>query len=262
MGWRNRPTFKTNWPKNITHIIFIDENGDSSLSGVKKDLRHGIITDDSNRYFTVTGCVIKKEDFCEVRDTMTDIKYKHWDNGEFNYSGEKKRVCFHSNEIRRSKGPFNSAIINRELFFEDLNSYMEDTKIKIISSTIDKYKHCNKYIHPKNPYELCMAFIMERIAKFELKENENCIFILESRGKREDKNLLDCLKQILDSGTEWVSKSDLKNIKGIYFNPKWDKSDDCKRSYIGLELADLVSYPIYKYCKNDIKDEALSLIHI
>lgn len=41
---------------------------------------------------------------------------------------------------------------------------------------------------------------------------------------------------------------------GIYFNPKWNQGYD--NTFSGLEIADLTSYPIHKYIRNNKKDKA------
>ena len=47
-------------------------------------------------------------------------------------------------------------------------------------------------------------------------------------------------------------------INGIWFNPKRTKENN--ETYFGLELADLVSYPIFKYCRSMKQDKAYESI--
>ena len=260
MGWRNRPTFKDYWPKDVDVIMFVDESGDSHLKSIKKNIKNGKEVQSNNRYFTITGCIIRKENFLNAGNEIIKIKEKYWENGLFNYKGKLKRVCFHSYEIRGNKDPFNSKIINRNEFLEDISRYMKNIKIDIFSATLDKELHCRRYNTPDNPYNLCMNFIMERLVKYYLTNNEKAAIILESRGRGEDKALLTHIKGIIDNGTEYVNKSYFKKIKGVYFNPKWCKSQDEKKSYFGLEIADLIAYPIHKYTTRDKKDLAFECI--
>ena len=41
---------------------------------------------------------------------------------------------------------------------------------------------------------------------------------------------------------------------GVYFNPKWN--EEYSATYVGLEIADLFSYPIHKFVKRNNKDKA------
>ena len=87
MGWKNRPTFAKNFPKEIDYIIFIDESGDTSYKHINKCIKNGVEIDKSNRFFTISGCVIKRDDFLKIRDDITKLKYRHWENGLFKYKG-------------------------------------------------------------------------------------------------------------------------------------------------------------------------------
>lgn len=260
MGWRNRPTFKEQWPEGVDYIMFIDECGDSSLKNIRKCIKNNKDIEDNNKYFTTTACVIKRSDFIDIKNYMLDIKYKHWDEGVYEYKDAIKRVCFHSCEIRGAKNAFSKNVIDREAFLSDLNMYMSDLKIDIFSATLDKENICRKYENPYNPYDICMNFILERFVKYYLNSNETAIIVLEARGKKDDKNLLEHIKSIIDNGTYYVSSNYFKKIKGVYFNPKWANKYQCKKSYFGLEIADLVSYPIHKYNVKGIKDMAFEII--
>lgn len=260
MSWRNRPTYKSKWPDGIDVIMFVDENGDSSIKNIKKNLKNGKPIEENNKYFTTTGCVVRKEHFVQAKNDIIKLKENHWENGLYNYKGKLKRVCFHSHEIRKGKDAFNSDVIDKSKFIIDISDYMLNLNIDIFSATLDKESHCRKYIDPDNPYDLCMNFILERFVKYYLDDNEKAIIILEARGQKEDSNLLSHIKKLIDNGTRYVSKDYFKKIKGVYFNPKWCKESDGKKSYFGLEIADLVSYPIHKYNTRENKDRAFECI--
>lgn len=260
MGWRNRPEYIDKWPEGIDYTMFIDENGDSNLSFVKKQQKKGMAINDNDKYFSITGCVIGKEQFTSIRQQILDLKYKYWEDGKYNYGSVTKRVCFHSSEIRGRKGPFSENIIDYNAFIMSLSDFMEDLPTVIFSSIIDKDRHCRKYHDPIHPYNLCLDFILERFVKFYLKHNEKAIIILEARGKKEDKYILEHLKNLFDNGTSYAHPDLFKKIKGVYFNPKWCKKSNEQKSYFGLECSDLLSYPIYKYVKYGIKDKSFSTL--
>ena len=261
MSWRNRPTYKEQWPEAIDFMVFIDENGDSSIKGVMKNLKKNIPVEQNNRYFTITACVISRDTFPKIRQANINLKEKHWKNGLYNYNKKKlKRVCFHSHEIRTKTDPFSDKVINYSMFLGDLNKYIYNLNIKIFSSTLDKKRHCERYKEPMNPYNLCINFILERLVKFYLKENQTAIIVLEARGTREDKKLLTHIKSVIDNGTSYANKKYFEKIKGVYFNPKWCKKQNELKTYFCLEIADLISYPIHKYNTRNVKDKAFKLI--
>lgn len=257
MGWRNRPTYIHKWPDGVNVTMFLDESGDSYLKSIKKKILRKETINENDKFFTITGCVIKKEDFTSARDGIINLKKKYWEDGKFNYDGKRvKRVCFHSYEIRGRKGAFSEKVVDYSNFITDLSIYMENLPTVIFTSTINKEKFCLKYPEPTHPYSLCLDFILERFVKFYLKHSETGIIILEARGKAEDRFILDHIKNLIDNGTKYVDASHFKKIKGVYFNPKWCMKSLEQKSYFGLECSDLYSYPVYKYSKLNKKDKA------
>lgn len=203
---------------------------------------------------------MRKSNFINSKKEIVSLKESHWEDGLYNYKGKLKRVCFHSHEIRKGKDAFSDIIIDKTKFITDLSNYMMNIEVDIFSSTLDKEAYCERYMNPVNPYDLCMNFILERFVKYYLKSDEKAMIILEARGKTEDEKLLNHIKNIIDNGTYYVSSSYFKKIKGVYFNPKWCKEADDKKSYFGLEIADLVSYPIHKFNTKNCKDRAFECI--
>lgn len=61
------------------------------------------------------------------------------------------------------------------------------------------------------------------------------------RGKKEDRNLLSYYNRLRDQGTYWVTAQRLQGrVKRFDFVPK-------KANQIGLQLADLIAYPITRH---------------
>lgn len=261
MGWRNRPKYIDYCPKNVDYIMFIDENGDSDLKYIKRCIFKNKTIDENSVYFTVTGVIIKRNNLSDIKDKIMEIKLKYWKDGHYKYDGiHDKRICFHSREIRRREKPFSDDLINRENFLQDLSGFLDYVPCHIVSSTINKEKHFKGYCYPKHPYNLNLNFVLERFVKFYLNNGETGIIILEARGKDEDKKVLKHIKELIDNGTRFVEAEYFKKIKGVYFNKKWQLNSNCKKSYFGLEIADLYSYPIHKYCKTGKKDKAFKVL--
>ena len=258
-NWRNRPTtidyIRTD---QIDVIINIDESGSANLKQVLKAKNKKSCLVESEKHFIVTACVIAMQSFSKTRDMVMALKNKYWPEAIYTYKGAEKRVCFHSREIRGRKEAFSPNIIDYGAFVSDLSQLMADIPMTIYASHIDKERHVNQYLYPDSPYDLCMTFVLERILR-NLHSNQNCLVILESRGAKEDQELLNFIKHLIDYGNQFYS-SYFSRIKGVYFNPKWCKMAGDKMSYWELELADLCAYPIYKYFVYGTEDPAFQLI--
>jgi hypothetical protein len=190
-NWFKNPTILYHWPSFIDYIMFIDENGTSELKGVRKRLRSGTEPSLGERLFTVSGVIIKRQDFPAIRNRFVTIKNTHWENGLFYYPKEQrlKRVCFKSNDIRNRTGPFSEAVINYQAFTNDLVSLVIESPYTIISANMDKLNHVNKYgSYACNPYDLCLTSIVERFSKFTLMpQKASGVLVLESRGEKKIK---------------------------------------------------------------------------
>ena len=126
---------------------------------------------------------------------------------------------------------------------------IDTSEFEFYAAHINKEQLCRQYHYPENPYDLGLVFILERIVK-DIKPNETVILVLEARGEEEDKQLLNRIKSIIDNGTRYTDKSCFKPIKGVYFNPKWAKNCDLKKSYWALEIADLCVSPTNNFYRN------------
>ncbi|WP_242227302.1 DUF3800 domain-containing protein [Bacillus cereus group sp. BfR-BA-01315] len=235
MVWKGKPIPLLEWPSNIDYILFVDENGVPNLNNVES----------GNKWFTITGLLFDKEQCRLLKDEITNLKLKYWENGIFN----KKRVVFHSRDIRKKTGPFNPKLINQEEFNSELQLTLKKLDYKIFSSSINKELHISQYAHPYPVYNFCLEFILERFAMYLCNCNKNGLVVVESRGKKENTVLLNSAVSVLDKGNRFLEKQRFKNIMGVYFNPK--RTINNKLSFPHLEAADLIGYEIYNYIKND-----------
>ncbi|MCN0157083.1 DUF3800 domain-containing protein [Staphylococcus epidermidis] len=247
MEWDEQPCKLDEFEEETSCILSIDENGTSNMLNINK-------YNENNKLFTLTGISIKPENFNEIRNNFNELKESYWEKGLFN----GKSVVLHSKDIRKKQGAFNPKLINHESFLKDLVEFFNILPIKIYSVTIDKEEHCKKYISPHDPYKLSLEFIIERFC-FELRrQGLTGIIVLESRGKKEDKEVLKKVKTLLKNGNMYQGNSNFSCIKGVYFNPKRTKNG--LKSYWSLEICDLVTYSIYFKLKNDELDWLFSSI--
>lgn len=254
--WKKRVTAIDRVNRRNSHIISLDETGSVSYlkTILKKDLQEYEL-DPLRRYFTLTACVFTRENYRISRKEFEKIKMKYWPLGMHIYNDGAKEVCFHSYEIRRDKGAFSKVHLkNKSLFLTDLTSSIHGMNFKIASVTIDLYKY-SKSIHNQSVYTFALCNILERVVYNE-KSLRNSLVVLESRGPKEDQELHKEIVDIFDNNGLWkIGSNELdRKFEGIYFNGKWKGIT----AHFGLELSDLLCYPINKYQSTNVKDPAFS----
>lgn len=208
--------------------LFIDESGD-----------HGLVNLDTNfPVFLLCGFLVSEINYDLVRSEFNNLKKEFWKN---------KEVIFHSRDIRKCDKEF-QILFDLDLkkrFYEHINRILQDSKYHIIASAINKEKYIKTYGKLSNDvYELALSFIIER-AVFCLderkNENKELEIVIEKRGKKEDKKLGEHFQRLLSRGTNYVSAERLRDIKTtIIFKDK-------KENINGLQMADLIAYPIARY---------------
>ena len=133
----------------------------------------------------------------------------------------------------------------KQEFYEWLNQIIQNSKYRIIASAIDKIKYIKTYGKLSNDvYELALSLIIERaiFSLDEIKDTQKQLeIVIEKRGKKEDKKLEEHFQRLLSRGTSYVSPERLKEVGiKIIFRDK-------KENINGLQLADLIAYPIARY---------------
>ena len=245
---------------NIDTIVFIDENNSGILEKILRDRKNGIEINEEDRFFVLTGCIISKKQYDLLNKRFDKLKNKLWKNGKyFNEKQQKEyKVCFHSSDIRRKVGCFQEKIVNHSILCQEINNIISNIDFKIISVVID----VNSYVKTQksiNVYNSAMEIITREVIKT-VNKNQKVAIVLEARGKKEDNEVYQYMQKcIAEQGIGQHSKETLqKYIQGIYFNTK--HSNGGKKTCSGIELADLCSYPIFKYIKTGQKDIAFKII--
>jgi hypothetical protein len=204
------------------YIIYGDESGDHSMADGYKDYPA----------FVLALCVFSKNTY--ISDVVTSIKsfkFAFWGHG---------LVILHSSKLRKRKEDF-QFLHDRELrtsFLNALNDTIAKSPFEIISMAIDKrlLKEADSRI---NPYELTLELCIEKIYQFlEEKEQHRKLthVVIESRGKKEDDELQTAFRKII------TIRSPLQEVFPLKLMFV-DKKSNCA----GLQIADLVAYPIGRY---------------
>jgi len=126
---------------------------------------------------------------------------------------------------------------------------MSDAEYNLIVSVIRKQEHKDKYgLNAENPYDLAMMFAMERLLPLlEERKQDKVYLVAESRGKKEDDDLLLSFLRIANQGTNYIEAERFKKIDfKLKFVPKM-------MNVVGTQLADLAAYPIARNVLNPQK---------
>lgn len=207
------------------YIIFLDESGDHNL--IKIDPQYPV--------FTLVGCIFEIEYYDSVAvPKIEELKAKHFGSTD---------IVLHSYEIRKNKDSFQSLFDQekRRIFIEDMNILLSDLQYTIISSCIRKNDLVDMYSDPVSPYDLSFQFILERFVKFLKVRNGQGKFSFESRDRKSNTELHN-IYDSLRTGSKFVSSQEFqKYILGIEFVEK-------SKNMNGHQIADLIAYPISRYC--------------
>lgn len=209
----------------MNYYLFIDETGDHGLTTLNPDFP----------VFLLCGALLSDNEYENLNHSFNAIKSNLWGN---------KSVIFHSRDIRKCEKEFSVLfdLEKKKWFYDHLNAAMEACHYTIIASAIQKDNYIKRFGKLSNDvYELALSFIIER-AIFYLDGGgdkvKKLFIIIEKRGKKEDKKLDEHFQRLMARGTSYVTADRLKNYGlSIHFKNK-------KENINGLQLADLVAYPI------------------
>ncbi len=212
----------------MKYNLFIDESGDHGLSNLNPDFP----------VFVLCGIIISEDEYEKVRVGFNHIKKEIWNS---------ENVIFHSRDIRKCEKEF-KYLFDLDLkikFYKQLDNIIETANYNIIAAAIKKEKYIKLYGKLSDDvYEISLSFIIERAIFYldSLKNGKVSLTIsIEKHGLNEDKKLAEHFQRILARGTGYInakrmSKYDLT----INFRNK-------KENINGLQLADLVAYPIARH---------------
>ena len=219
--------------------MFLDESGDHSLSKI----------DPSYPMFVLAGCIFDMEYYVEeVEPAVAKLKAKHFGSDE---------VILRSYDIRKQKKEFKSLVDKkkRDAFYTDLNGLIAETDFKVIAAAINKAVLSEKHTKPGNPYDLCLEFILERAVMYLGRSKEQMLLRIESREGHNDQTLAEQFERFRrGEGGKFPALEVQRKLIDLSFNQK-------SQNIAGMQLADLVAYPIGKYVLDHEKEnQAFTII--
>lgn len=211
----------------MTYYFFFDESGDHDLSKI----------DPGFPVFVLTGVLFRKDDYVQAGNEIIALKQSLWPD---------KKVILHSSDIRKCEKEF-VILFDHEIkrkFYTTLNKIITEQNFTVIAAGVRKIKYNEKYGKiGEDVYQVSLSYIIERLVFYmdDIPGPKEVNIYIEKRGKREDALLAAHLQKIRDRGTFYVNSERLKAlIKGFKF---YDKKQDI----IGLQVADLLAYPIARH---------------
>lgn len=211
------------------YYLFIDECGDQNLENYNPDFP----------IFTLCGILVSQEERNHLIELIEDLKREFWGHNS---------IIFHSRDIRRCKKEFLN-LLNPEIktnFYNRLNSILGYSSYTIIACSIRKEPFVNIFSRSQDVYGLSLSYLIERsiLCLEERGVNPSLEIIFEKRGKREDKSLIHFYNGLRITGTEWIPANRLIEVIDRF------QGMSKKENNIGLQISDLVAYPISRKVLN------------
>jgi Protein of unknown function (DUF3800) len=217
------------------HRVFIDEFGNHDLKS----------SDDPNqRYLGLTGIIMRLEyEEGQFTDALNAIKQEIFGT---------TTLVLHRKEILTAEPPF-GVLANPEIRsrFDELVLQMASGRTyRAFTVVIDKKEHQQKYrVWRFHPYHYCLTVLLERYVQFLDRMSLVGDVMVESRGKKENRQLEGAYRFIYDHGSYHVPSKMFQGrltSRQLKIQPK-------TANVAGLQLADLVANPS---CRSLICDKA------
>jgi hypothetical protein len=210
----------------MQYYLFIDESGDHGLASI----------DPGFPVFVLCGVIFSEAGYLTFQDRVNQLKLEFW---------ESTGVIFHSRDIRKCEKEFQILfdLDKKKTFYEKLNRIIAESEYQIIASAITKEKYIQQYGKLSNVYAISLSNVIEKTIVFlETKEKPvELMIMVEKRGKSEDEELLRHYNEVFSVGTGYVFPDRIRAYKTkLKFTAKKDNVP-------GLQLADLVAYPIARF---------------
>lgn len=168
-----------------TYRIYIDESGDHAYRAVD---------DPATRYLALSGVVVVKSHYeSTIAPAVEALKKKHFSSDPDN------PVILHRTDIVQRKRWFGvlREPARAQAFDTDLEAFIQGLHAQLFTVVIDKWAHKQAYpVGTFNPYAYSLAVLLNRIRGFLNIQRAQADIIAESRGKREDADLMRAYRQL------------------------------------------------------------------
>jgi len=170
--------------------------------------------------------------FCPTLDRLKQDHFPHCPD---------KPVILHRRDLVDKRWPFSRLKDpnNEQRFNANLLEFLDSKNYGLISVTIDKKRHKEKYAEAAyHPYHYCLAVLMERYSGFLNHYNAVGDIMVESRGGTEDRTLKHIYEYLYANGTRYTSTEAFQKA----FTSSKLKLKPKEANILGLQIADLLAY--------------------
>lgn len=212
--------------------MFVDEVGHADLRASH---------DPKQRYLSLTGLIFELEYHDnKVTELVERLKVRH-----FPARTDGKPLVFHRKELVNGNYPFD--ILKDPAVKEEFDGHLlwllQYLEYTVISATIDKLEHLNRYtVWHHHPYHYCQEVLLERYAMWLARRSQQGDVFAEARGRKEDALLKKAFRFIYNNGSA--------HMRADNFRACFTKSDvklyRKAENIAGLQLADLVAHPSFR----------------
>ncbi|MDE6286242.1 MAG: DUF3800 domain-containing protein, partial [Muribaculaceae bacterium] len=214
--------------------LYIDECGDHCLASY----------DHSFPIFTLCGILVPVKKINSLKSSIDKLKKEFWDTTD---------IILHSRDIRKCEKQFQILFDNdiKQRFYSRINSILGQTGIYVVlCCTVLKEECISKYGVKADVYGTALKYVLQRsiFCVDDISPDGAMInIIVERRGKREDGALLKYFNNLRLNGMHYINPERFAAHIGHFgFRDK-------KENVFGLQLADLIAYPIARYVLNPEK---------
>lgn len=215
--------------------LYIDECGD-----------HNLATYDRNfPIFTLCGILVPVKSLNKFQRSVDELKMEFWETTD---------VILHSRDIRKCEKHFQILFDNdvKQRFYNRVNEVLAQNGVYfIICCSVMKEPCIERLGIEADIYGTALKYVLQR-SIFCVDDNNvdggEINIIVERRGKREDKALRAYYNYLRNVGMHYVSPERLaSHMASFEFSSK-------KENVFGLQIADLIAYPISRYVLNPSKE--------
>lgn len=212
------------------YYLYIDECGDHQLEKFNPNFP----------IFTLCGVLIPEQSLGDIENTVKAFKNE--------FFGIESTIL-HSRDIRKQEKEF-SILQNSDVklrFYNGINCILgKKDSYFVICCSILKEPFVERFSRGEDVYGLSLKYLIER-AIFCMDDNVDDGILniyIERRGVKQDRSLLNYYNRLRSTGTKWINADRMiKRLGRFVFSYKKD-------NIIGLQLADLIAYPIARQVLN------------
>ncbi len=217
----------------MKYRLYIDEVGNPGLGA---RLQHS-----NERYLSLSGVIIELHHV----DSVVAPRFEELKRRYFKTHVDEPLI-FHRKELVNRRHPFHE--LNdpdtETAFNDNLLGLMQVFDYTVITVVIDKHEHLQRYkVWHYDPYHYCQEVLLERYVLWLERKGAVGDVMAESRGGREDGRLKDSFNRIWLEGTRYIPA----NQFAARLTSRQLKVKTKANNIAGLQLADLIAHPSFKY---------------